>query len=79
MVGTFETSDRCRRARVGAELGQAEVEHLRVLALGHEDVRGLDVAVDDAALMRGVEGVRDLDRRDRGGSRAAAAGPRSGA
>ena len=33
-----------------------------MLAVGHEDVRRLDVAVDDAALMRGVEGVRDLDR-----------------
>ena len=44
-------------------LGQAEVEHLRLLALGDEDVRGLDVAVDDAALVRGVERVGDLDRR----------------
>ena len=43
------------------ELGDAEVEHLRLPAAGHEDVRGLDVAVDDAAGMRGVEGVGDLD------------------
>ena len=38
-----------RRARVtGRELGQPEVEHLGVPALGDEDVGGLDVAVQDA-------------------------------
>jgi len=43
------------------ELGDAEVEHLRLAAPGDEDVRRLDVAVDDAAGVRGVETVGDLD------------------
>ena len=44
------------------QLGQAEVQDLRLPALGDEDVRGLDVAVDDALRVRGVEGVCNLDR-----------------
>ena len=43
------------------QLGQAEVEDLRLAALGDEDVGGLDVAVDDALRVRGVEGVCNLD------------------
>ena len=53
-------------------LGQAEVEHLH-LAVGRDlDVRGLEVAVDDALVVRGLERLgnllRDaqrLDERDR--------------
>ena len=52
-------------ARAGADglraLGQAEVEELRLAAPGHEDVGGLDVPVHDAAGVRGLEGVGDLD------------------
>jgi hypothetical protein len=43
-------------------LGQAEVEHLRLPPGLHDDVRGLDVAVDDAARMGHGQPVGDLDR-----------------
>ena len=42
-----------RRAR------EAEVEHLRLARLGDEDVGRLQVAVDDAALVRVLHGVGD--------------------
>ncbi|HEX3765159.1 MAG TPA: hypothetical protein VHW23_40965 [Kofleriaceae bacterium] len=49
-------------------LGDAEVEQLgqqAAAALDHHDVRRLDVAVDDAALVRGVHRVRHaLEERD---------------
>ena len=43
------------------QLGQAEVEELYLSALRDEDVGRLDVAMDDAVLVRGVERVGDLD------------------
>ena len=43
------------------ELGQAEVEHLDQAALGAHQVRALDVAVDDAAAVRFIERVGDLE------------------
>ena len=42
------------------ELGQAEVEHLDEAALGPHQVRALDVAVDDAAAVRLVQGIGHL-------------------
>ena len=42
---------------------QAEVENFGVSALGDEDVGGLDIAMDDAFAMGGIEGVGDLDRQ----------------
>src|SRR5436190_2201510 len=44
-----------------AELGEAEVEDLRVAAPRDEDVRRLDVAVRDAVGVRNVERIGDLD------------------
>ena len=32
-------------------------------ALGHEDIRGLDVSVNDALLVRRIQRVGDLDRQ----------------
>ena len=68
--------DRARRSRVdgrdlapagvlledGAELGQAEVEDLHPAVPGEEEVLGLQVAVNDALLVRRGEAARDLDR-----------------
>ena len=50
------------RVAVGARrrLGQPEVQDLGLLALGDEDVGRLDVAVQDAARVRGVERVGNL-------------------
>ena len=42
-------------------LGQAEVHYLGVSALSDKDVRRLDVAVDDAFCVCGVERLRDFD------------------
>ena len=44
---------------------QAEIEDFGMTALGHEDVRGLDVAVDDALGVSGVERVGNLDAQVR--------------
>ena len=54
-----------RREVVGVrQLGQAEVQHLDevldAVALDEEDVLWLEIAVDDAVAVGGVEGVRDL-------------------
>ena len=45
------------------DLRQPKVENLGVSALGDKDVRRLDVAVDDAFGVGGVERVGDLDPR----------------
>ena len=50
-----------RRRRRLARLRQAEVEQLRARLRQH-DVAGLQIAVDDAAAVRLVERVGDLDR-----------------
>jgi hypothetical protein len=39
---------------------QAEIEQLGVAAIGHEDVRRLDVAVDDPFGVRGFERIGEL-------------------
>jgi hypothetical protein len=44
-----------------SHLGEAEVENRRVPASGDEDIGRLDVAVDDAVRMRGVERIGNLD------------------
>jgi hypothetical protein len=45
------------------DLRQPEVEHLRLTSIRDEDVRRLDVAVDDPFQVRGVERVGDLDAK----------------
>ena len=44
------------------DFGQAEVENLGVAAAGAEQIRRLDVAVNDPGVMRRLERVGDLDR-----------------
>src|ERR1022692_1304358 len=50
-----------RRTRCSHDLRQPEVENLGVPTLGDENVRGLDVTVDDAFCMGCIERVRNLD------------------
>ena len=51
---------------IRVKLGDPEVQHLGVTAVGHEEVGGFDVAVDDAFTVRGAQRIRDLgaDRQD---------------
>ncbi len=44
-----------------SDFRQPKIQNLGVSALGHEDVRRLDVAVNDALGVRGVERVGNLD------------------
>lgn len=43
------------------DLGQAEVEDLCLISVGDENVGGLDIAVNDALRMGGIECIGDLD------------------
>ena len=45
----------------GVSFGQTEVENFGVTTLGHEKICGLDVAMDDAFGVGGVEGIGNLD------------------
>ena len=40
---------------------QTKIQNLRVPAFGHEDVRGLDVSMDDALTVCGIERVCSFD------------------
>ncbi len=55
------------RAARRRELGEAEIENLGVTAIGHENVCGLDVAMDDAFGMGSVKRVGDLDAQRKQG------------
>ena len=57
--GVWVTSVESALAHV--HLGQTEVEDLRVAAGGHEDIGGLDIAVHDAARVRRLQAIGDLD------------------
>ncbi len=43
------------------DLSQSKIENFRLTSIRHEDIGGLDVPVDDALRMCGVECVRNLD------------------
>ena len=46
---------------LGGQLGQTKIQILRPATLGHENVRGLDVAMDDALRLCRIQGIGDLD------------------
>jgi len=46
---------------IGDELGEAEIENFDGAAFGDDDVGGLDVAMDDAFLVSGTEGIGELN------------------
>src|SRR5712692_7033515 len=50
-----------RRTRLERQLGQPEIEDLGVTALGDEDVRRLDIPVDNSLGMRGIQRIGNLD------------------
>src|SRR5215469_9911769 len=56
----FDTGRR-RGATSGSEFGQTEIENFGVAALGHENVCWLDVAMNNALRVRGIESVRNVD------------------
>ena len=60
-VADLLLAERC----VDVHLGQSEIEDLGVPALGDENVRRLDVAMNDAFGVRGVERIGDLDAESR--------------
>ena len=57
-------------------LGETEVEHLGVAVARDRDVRRLEVAVDDALVMRGVQRIGDLPSQRRA-PRRTVSGPRA--
>jgi len=64
-------------ARGRPHLGEPEVENLRLAALGDEQVRRLQVAMDDAGAVGGIERVGDSARPTRRAGRSAARSSRS--
>ena len=51
------------RATGSVQLRETEIEHLDAAVCGHHDVGRLEVAVRDAPLMRGADGVGERDRQ----------------
>ena len=59
-VGEFIASPDTGRALRRHRLGQTEVEHFDRAVVTQLDIRGLEIAVDDAVLVRGLERLGDL-------------------
>ena len=45
----------------GRQFCQTEIQNLGLAAIRHEDIRRLDVAMDDALRVRRIQRVSDLD------------------
>ena len=52
---------RANGLRLQGDLDQPEIENLRLTSVGYEDVRGLDVPMDDALRVRRIQRIGDLD------------------
>ena len=55
-----------RQPLVGRRLGDAKINHLghrHAIIVGHQDVRGFNVAMNDALLMRVLNGLGDVDEQ----------------
>ena len=50
-----------RRARGGCNLREPKIQNLRVPPSGHEDIRRLDVTVNDSFGVRRIQRIGDLD------------------
>ena len=59
--GCRQVTNVARVAPFGLHFRQPEIENFRVSALSHEQIRRLDVAMNDPAGVRGIERVGDLD------------------
>ena len=46
-----------------SQLRQPKIQNLCVLALGHKDIRRLDIAVNDPLGVRGIQCISDLNRQ----------------
>ena len=64
-----------RQRRLGQRAGDAEVGDLHPALAGHQDVAGLDVAVDEAPVVRGGERAGRLGDEPRRGARRQGAAP----
>src|ERR1700682_1802186 len=53
--------NRVRRHPIGREFSDAEVQDFCLAAIGDEDVRGFDVAVNDALPVRSLQSASNLD------------------
>src|SRR6266702_4552193 len=56
--------------RSGGEFGESEIEDFDLAASRNEDVRGLDVAMDNSFGMGGIESVSNLDAETQKGFQA---------
>ena len=54
------------RQRPGQQLGESEVQHLGMAAIGNEDIGRLDVAMNDALLVRRVQRFGNVERNPQG-------------
>ena len=67
MIGVHRTrcgvegSHVARRIARQTDLSQSEIQNLGMASLGHENVGGLDVAMNNPLGMCGIEGVGDFD------------------
>ena len=75
VVDRPERRARQRQRGLGQRPGDPEVGDLHPALAGHEDVAGLDVAMDEASVVRGADGARRLGDEARGSPRRERAAP----